>query len=209
MPSLRHASPRCPRRGAQRSAGTVAIGRHRGMRLSCGRSRAAAAQLRWDGGKRRRTSSPGIGLSRHLCDYGHAYPAASAYGIGVRHAVPNSVPGFSDRWYCKEKSVMTAYTSLLFLGIPRPPSRRPGPPPRRLSPPVSGPGRAPPTAVRRHPRSDRYRFAHPKRPLPPTSPAETVRRRPRRRRRCRASSVAVLRVLPGFSGSSQVHPPRM
>lgn len=46
-----HSSPRCPLRGAQRSAGTVATRVHRGMHLKRGRSRAAAAQLRWDGGK--------------------------------------------------------------------------------------------------------------------------------------------------------------
>ena len=34
MPSLRHASPRRPRRGAQRRAGAVETGRHRGMRRS-------------------------------------------------------------------------------------------------------------------------------------------------------------------------------
>lgn len=49
-----HPSPRCPRRGAQRSAGTVAMRVHRGTRRSRGRSRAAAARLRRDGGKRRR-----------------------------------------------------------------------------------------------------------------------------------------------------------
>nr|DAF52189.1 MAG TPA: hypothetical protein [Siphoviridae sp. ctq8D8] len=47
-------------RVAERSdaLGAVAVGRHRGMRLSCGRSRAAAAQLRWDGGKRRTDRLP-------------------------------------------------------------------------------------------------------------------------------------------------------
>ena len=55
-------------RVAERSdaPGAVEIGRHRGMHLSCGRSRAAAAQLRWDGGKRRRTGTHAVDLSRFL-----------------------------------------------------------------------------------------------------------------------------------------------
>ena len=63
-----------------------------------------------------------------LCDHGHGMPTAPAYGTGVRHAVPNSVPVLRDRWYSKEKSVMPAYTHLLFRGILRPVSRTIGPP---------------------------------------------------------------------------------
>lgn len=64
-----HSSPRCPLRGAQRSAGTVAMRVHRGMHLKRGRSRAAAAQRSWDGGKhgadrdRRRRHAPPICVS--------------------------------------------------------------------------------------------------------------------------------------------------
>ena len=58
-------------RVAERSdaPGAVEIGRHRGMRLGCGRSRAAAAQLRWDGGKHGadQDAYPAI-----LCERGHA-----------------------------------------------------------------------------------------------------------------------------------------
>nr|DAN28405.1 MAG TPA: hypothetical protein [Caudoviricetes sp.] len=61
-----HSSPRCPLRGAQRSAGTVAMRVHRGMRLKRGRSRAAAAQLAGTGASADRTASRAIALSRHF-----------------------------------------------------------------------------------------------------------------------------------------------
>lgn len=37
---------------------------------------------RWDGGKRRRSASRATTYPAILCDYGHAYPTASAYGTG-------------------------------------------------------------------------------------------------------------------------------
>ena len=41
--------------------------------------------------------------------------------------MPNSVPGFSDRCNCNEKSVMTAYIVRLFRVIPRTTPRPPSP----------------------------------------------------------------------------------
>ena len=56
VPPLRRHSPRCPLRGAQRSAGTVAMGVHRGTRQGRGRSRAAAAQPAGTGAGAERTA---------------------------------------------------------------------------------------------------------------------------------------------------------
>ena len=55
-------------RVAERSdaPGAVEIGRHRGMHLSCGRSRAAAAQLAGTGASSGRSASHAVGLFRHL-----------------------------------------------------------------------------------------------------------------------------------------------
>nr|DAX36080.1 MAG TPA: hypothetical protein [Caudoviricetes sp.] len=61
-------------RVAERSdaLGAVEIGRHRGMRLSCGRSRAAAARLAGTGASMEWTVTCAPGLSRFLCEHGHA-----------------------------------------------------------------------------------------------------------------------------------------
>lgn len=77
-------------RVAERSdaPGAVETGRHRGMHPGCGRSRAAAARLRRDGGKRRRSVYAYRGI---LCDHDHVMPigAASAYGIGTACPIPS------------------------------------------------------------------------------------------------------------------------
>ena len=39
---------------------------------------------------------------------------ATDTGAETVHGLPNSVPGFSDRCNCNEKSVMTAYTAPTF-----------------------------------------------------------------------------------------------
>ena len=126
MPSLRHASPRRPRRGAQRRARRRRDREAPWHAPERGRSRAAAARLRRDGGKHGADRPRrGSGLSRHFVwpPPRHAYRTGT--GAETVHGLPNSVPVFSDRWYCNEKSVMTAYTPRLFGGIRRPVSRRP------------------------------------------------------------------------------------
>nr|DAS96136.1 MAG TPA: hypothetical protein [Caudoviricetes sp.] len=62
-----HPSPRCPRRGAQRSAGTVAMRVHRGTRRGRGRSRAVAAAGAAGGRGQAQCgpASPAVRLSRH------------------------------------------------------------------------------------------------------------------------------------------------
>ena len=44
-----------------------------------------------------------------LCGHGHGWPTAAASAYGTATGLPNSVPVFSDRWYCNEKSVMHTY----------------------------------------------------------------------------------------------------
>ena len=52
------------------------------MRPSCGRSRAAAAQLAGTGASAERTAPTPSTYPALLCEHGHAQPTASAYGIG-------------------------------------------------------------------------------------------------------------------------------
>lgn len=125
------------------------------------RSRAAAAQLAGTGASAVGPPPTPSAYPALLCEHGHAQPTASAYGIGAAVGLPNSVPALRDRCNCKGKSVMTAYTPLLFRGIPRPPSRRPGGAPGTISSGTLRPRRGAPAAVRRRPCPDRYRFAHP------------------------------------------------
>ena len=76
-----HSSPRCPRRGAQRSAGTVAMRVHRVMRreLALARGRGRLPRSR-TGASTVRTGTHAIALSRHF-----VWPSPQhAYGIGVR-----------------------------------------------------------------------------------------------------------------------------
>lgn len=108
-------SPRCPRRGAQRSAGTVAMRVHRVMRRepAPARGRGRLPRSRTGAGTVR-TGTHAIALSRHF-----VWPSPQhAYGVRQRqrrrHAVPSSVPVFCDRCNCNEKSVMTAYTAPTF-----------------------------------------------------------------------------------------------
>ena len=198
MTSLRHASPRRPRRGAQRSA------RRRSDREApChapqrGRSREVAARLAGTGASRVRTSAA---RRRHIqpsCVTGSTHSPATGTGAGPAHGLPNSVPGFSDRCNSKGKSVMTAYMPLLSPGISRhPPRPRSSPASYRLTA-VLQTRRAATAAVRRRPSRGRYRSPPPRPVL-----AGPGRQRSGRFRR-RSTSVAVPRVLPGFSGSSQV-----
>ena len=95
------------------------------MHLSCGRSRAAAAQLAGTGASAVGSPPTPSAYPAILCDPLHARPRQRVRVRETVHGLPNSVPVFSDRWYCNEKSVMTAYTSLLFRGIPGQVSRRP------------------------------------------------------------------------------------
>lgn len=57
-----------------------------------------------------------------FCVTGPTHSPATGTGAGPANGLPNSVPGFSDRCNCNEKSVMTAYTPLLFRCIPPAPS---------------------------------------------------------------------------------------
>ena len=204
-----HSSPRCPLRSAARSAGAVAMRVRRGTRWS----EDARAQPRPGSAG---TGAGAVGTAPAypaiLCGPRHGMPTAPAYGTGAAHGLPSSVPVFSDRCNCNKKSVMPAYTAPLFRSSPRPVSRRPSGGPSCRSLAAVRDRRDARPAVRRRPRSDRYRPAHLGRPLPPASPAspaEPVRRRPRRRRHRRRRSwpVAVPRLLPGFSGFSQGSPP--
>nr|DAT42674.1 MAG TPA: hypothetical protein [Caudoviricetes sp.] len=114
--------------------------------------------------------------------------------------MPNSVPGFLDRWDCNEKSVMTAYIVPVFRGIP------PAPPALRRFPsglplcsvllgPTAGGG-----AVRRRPGPVRYRFPTSPRGLPdPARPDPPAQLGPSQGRSGSQGSPRFLRVLPGFS----------
>lgn len=193
MTSLRTHRPGArPRSAAER--GSAAMRAHRVMHRRRGRPRAAAAASR-----SRRTGASAVGADRGPIPPSCVTTATPSPRQRVRvrdtaRGMPNSVPGLSDRWDCNEKSVMTAYIVRLFRWIPRPAPRR-LPPPRSIL--VRAPARAPrgaPAAVGSRPRRDRYRLGRPRR-----TPGAAPRDRP--------DAVAVPRVLPGFSGFSQVSPP--
>lgn len=205
MPSLRHDRPGA--RAAERS-GALAPSRSGGTG-ACAAARTLARSrgpARWDGGKRRR-SGYAAGISRHFVWPSPHLAYRPGAGAGTVHGLPNSVPVFSDRCNCKGKSIMTAYIVLLFRVIPRPGSRGPS---LTLSDDLLWtlrPSSRAPAAVRRRPGPDRYRLAHISlyelELVPAHSPSRDV-----------AVPMPVLlvpvpRVLPGFSGYSQVHLSRM
>nr|DAU80245.1 MAG TPA: hypothetical protein [Caudoviricetes sp.] len=209
MPSLRHASPRRPRRGAQRRARRRRdreAPRHAPQR---GRSRAAAAQLRWDGGKRRRT---GIGPAPPIPPFCVTLPTpspANGYGCGDGPRLAQFRPRFLRPLQLQRKvryasihrpyfSAVLRHRSLSCSAATVPPRPRavlrPRAPRRRRY--VDGP----------------YRIGTGS----PTSACTTSARPSIHLLRAGAVAVpipvllvVVPRVLPGFSGSSQVHLSRM
>ena len=197
-----HPPPRCPRRGAQRSAGAVAGRVHPGMHRPRGRSREGAARLRRDGGEHIPR-----GHARHRPVPPSCVTTATA-SLRHRHrrtAGPRLAqfrPGFLRPLVLQRKvryvyihppafprySVAAAQTRLPQL-LGRAPSLLPGrdglPTPRYVD--VGGRiGTARPTLCGR-PLGSRSALPGPLRPL--------------------SRAVAVPRVLPGFSGFSQVSPP--
>ena len=82
-------------RVAERSdaLGAVEIGRHRGMRPSCGRSRAAAARLRRDGGKQDEDRSHARPIPPYCVTRSTSSPA-NGYGCGYGPRLAQFRPGF-------------------------------------------------------------------------------------------------------------------
>jgi hypothetical protein len=204
-----HSSPRCPPRSAaeRRRRSEEGAPWHAPQR---GRSREGAARLAGTGASRVRT---GIGRPRHTppsCVTGPTPSLATGTGAGTVHGSPNSVPGFSDRCNCNEKSVMTAYTAPTFPRYSATAVSAPHPQPR---------GGSPPTAVHlRARRRRRYVDAPapvgtgppprlPEPPDPSPRPWPTPGRSGPEPSPMPVPAVAVPRVLPGFSGFSQVSHP--
>lgn len=203
MPSLRHASPRRPRRGAQRRARRRRDREAPWHAPGRGRSRAAAAQLRWDGGKHGADRLPRHRPVPPLCVTRTTPSPANGYGCGDGPRLAQFRPGFLRPLQLQRKvrydGIHRPYFSAVFRG--RPPDLRAFPA-RGGSGAVLHPRRDRRAAVRRRPPPDRYRFDHPRPgrsvggPDPP-----------------RAASDLLFQTLPGqprFPGFSQVSqvPPR-
>ena len=224
MPSLRHASPRRPRRGAQRSAGAVAIGRHRGMR----RGEGARAQPRptgrplgrSDGGKhradRRRERDRSRGPVPPFCVTLSTPGLWTGGGTGARARLTQFRPRFLRPLQLQRKVRYDGIHHPYFSAVSR--HRRPSPPAAAAPPPSSAVSRSatgapaavgrrprrigtgpPPAPVRarRGPRAGRpSRPPHPSGPL--ADPSPTSGRSGPRTSPTPVLAVAVPRVLPGF-----------
>lgn len=189
-----HSPPRRPRRGAQRSAGAVAGRVHPGMH--------------WPEGARARARPGSAGTGASTDRHGHARPrpippfcvTTATASLWVRHrrtAPPSAclIPSqVSPTVGIATKSPLCIHTSPHFsAAFRRRPLAPPASPPGPSSFAVIGARRAPHAAVRRRPAADRYSSADPPRqPVRPSGPF--------------SRSVAVPRVLSGFSGFSQVLP---
>lgn len=199
MPSLRHASPRRPRRGAQRRARRRRDREAPWHAPGRGRSRAAAAQPAGTGasavrcGGRHRPIPPS-------CVTTTTPSLFNGYGCGCGPQLAQFRPGFLRPPVLQRK--------VRYAGIHAPTFRRySSATPLDVRAAVSP---IPPPPLSEIDATRRRRYVDVPGPIgtgSPTSPAEPVSRRPRRRSRCRFSSVAVPRALPGFSGSFQVYPP--